>query len=514
MSYLTNKHRNISEALPENIEQFLLAKGYFNEDGIIPGTVNPDGIEIDRIPEVDWSNRTQVKKIPRTQSIDMLLEKPDKGIRRFSLMHPYIYALLTREVVGNIDLIRERLLRHTPVAVYSIPNMYRPDDMTLDWQYFSKLDPVNYFSSHPFIVRADISNFYESIYTHTISWAMHGVDTAKSRGSDYALVGNRLDKLFQNARDGQTNGVPTGNSVSNIAAELVLKDIDEAISDCVSQYDIHASRYRDDYLFMCKNKNDARKMIDRLIVELNKGYGLSLNQAKTRFYTADEYISTFTVTATKKSLPAGLLESDRVLRGEELLDYIHNLKLETLEHGTSKKFDAGVKRIVDKLKEDGVLIVEDSFHEWAMILVHELTDAIEAGVSSTSIIYLLIDKILQESHTLQEEIIDYLINVTIDSPNVIRKVWIYALLRKYDPDLATQFAEGDNSSLLNMALASDNQAAHFISRDSLGDDASTTLSSLRIVNIDIFSDIGEDAMIWSIVKSEFYDSILRSHYDA
>lgn len=511
MSYLSNKHKNISEALPEDIEHYLNTGGYFTEEGIIPGSINPDGMGAITIPGVNWTARTL--SIPRTQSIDILLEKPDKGIRRFSLVHPYIYKLLVKEVVENVDTLRDRLLRTTSVDAYSIPRMFMDDDITQDWKYFSKVDPAEHLSNHPFIVRADISNFYESIYTHSISWAIHGAEAAKGRSRDYTLLGNRLDKLFQNARDGQTNGIPTGNTISDMAAELVLKDIDEAISETIERHDIRALRYRDDYLFMCKNKNDARKILDRLSLELSRNHGFALNQAKVKFYTADEYVSSLVSTKISTELPPGVLAENCTLRGEELLDYIHQLKIAALK-SSSKSFDAGVKRLIDRLKLASMVIVDDSFPEWALLLIRELVDAIEVGASSSSVVYLLIDQILSESGDAKSKVIGYIINTTKGSPNVMRKIWVYALLRKYAPDLADGFASSSDESLLTMALLEGDQVSHFVFRDTPSNDVVAAIAPLSVIRIDIFDEIGEEAMIWSILESDYYDGMLRSHYDA
>lgn len=511
MTYLSNKHRNITEALPENIELYLNTDGYFIEEGIIPGNINPDGMGSIVLPEVNWAARTL--SIPRTQSIDILLDKPDKGIRRFSLIHPYIYKLLVKEVVDNIATIRDRLLRETSVAVYSIPRMFMKDDITQDWKYFSKIDPAEYLSSHPFIVRADISNFYESVYTHSISWAIHGVEEAKRKGRDYTLLGNRLDKLFQNARDGQTNGIPTGNTISDTAAELVLKDIDEAIGEVVERYDIQALRYRDDYLFMCKNKNDARKILDRLSLELSRSHGFALNQAKLKFYTADEYVSSLVGVQPAIDLPPNVVAKTCTLRGEELLDYVHQLKIAALK-SSPKSFDAGIKRLIDRLKLADMVIVDDSFSEWVLLLIRELIDAIEVGASSSSVIYLLIDQIISESGDAKEKSINYVISTAKGSPNVMRKIWVYALLRKYAPDLAGGFASSSDSSLLTMALLENNQASHFVFRDTPSADVVAAITPLSVVHINIFDEIDEEVMIWSILESDYYDGMLRSHYDA
>jgi hypothetical protein len=73
---------------------------------------------------------------------------------------------------------------------------------------------------------ADISEFYPSIYTHSIPWALHGKAFAKANLRNRALRGNRFDKLLRDAQEGQTVGVPIGPDISLIAAEVVLTSVD------------------------------------------------------------------------------------------------------------------------------------------------------------------------------------------------------------------------------------------------------------------------------------------------
>ena len=88
-----------------------------------------------------------------------------------------------------------------------------------DWcrRYSSKFNSgwdIPYRYTH--LVKADIKNFYPSIYTHSIAWAIHGKNfIRKDRNRhDYRFLGNRLDRLFQYSNDQKTNGIPIGPVVS------------------------------------------------------------------------------------------------------------------------------------------------------------------------------------------------------------------------------------------------------------------------------------------------------------
>jgi hypothetical protein len=135
------------------------------------------------------------------------------------------------------------------------------------------------------LVRADIKNFYPSIYTHSIAWALHGksvIRTGANRNDCKAFLGNRLDRLFQSANDSCTNGLPIGPVVSDIIAEIITSAVDRLFTEGVRAAKIpcEAVRFKDDYRILTNNADDAKKVIKILQAAL-KEYNLELNDEKT-----------------------------------------------------------------------------------------------------------------------------------------------------------------------------------------------------------------------------------------
>ena len=135
----------------------------------------------------------------------------------------------------------------------------------------------NMMGAH-YVVKADISKCFSSIYTHSIPWAMHGRDKAK-RDRSILLPGNLLDKTTQGTRDGQTNGLLIGPHASNVISEIILTKVDEIVqrNEKYSQF----SRHIDDYTFYAKTYDDAEDFIRELRIKLRE-YELVLNEEKTK----------------------------------------------------------------------------------------------------------------------------------------------------------------------------------------------------------------------------------------
>ena len=136
-----------------------------------------------------------------------------------------------------------------------------------------------------FLIKSDVKNFYPSLYTHSIPWALHGKTFIRkpANRTNYSFVGNRLDKLFQNSNDGCTNGLPIGPAVSDIAAELVMSAVDRQLSASIPA-DAVVVRFKDDYRILVRSESDGRTIIKALQAAL-KEYRLELNDEKTQFHT-------------------------------------------------------------------------------------------------------------------------------------------------------------------------------------------------------------------------------------
>lgn len=133
-----------------------------------------------------------------------------------------------------------------------------------------------------FTVRADISDCYGSIYTHSLEWALHTKATAKAnigKGKN-KLLGTRLDIAVRNAQDGQTKGIPVGPDSSLLLAEIILCSIDVELQNSMPHTKQSAIRLMDDIEFFAQTRAEAEDFLTTWDSNLHS-YGLSLNPRKT-----------------------------------------------------------------------------------------------------------------------------------------------------------------------------------------------------------------------------------------
>lgn len=138
-------------------------------------------------------------------------------------------------------------------------------------------------ASSAHILRADIANFYGSIYTHSLSWALHGKVVGKKRSRDETLLGNRLDEAVRHGNDGQTKGIPIGPDTSRVLSEIIGVALDdrltEKLKERVSQGH-EGIRWVDDFLLYFQTAAERDKALGTL-VEALEDFELALNHHKT-----------------------------------------------------------------------------------------------------------------------------------------------------------------------------------------------------------------------------------------
>jgi hypothetical protein len=159
------------------------------------------------------------------------------------------------------------------------PNGTRAVSRSLDFDDWS-IERFKKSSDSRFVLRADLSRFYHTIYTHSLPWAIHTKQAAKADHSDN-LYGNLIDKRVRNTQDQQTIGLPVGPDTSFILAEVVGARIDqELIADLGS---ISGIRYVDDFHLYFNTRSEAENAYSSLS-RIAKAYELEVNERKTEIF--------------------------------------------------------------------------------------------------------------------------------------------------------------------------------------------------------------------------------------
>ncbi|NJI23866.1 RNA-directed DNA polymerase [Aeromonas veronii] len=216
--------------------------------------------------------------------------------RPFQLIHPALYVHLVTKITeeDNWRLIKQRFdLFQTNERIFNagIPREAGEDSASDAAEtvkgWWNDVEQQSLFKALEFkyLFVTDISNFYPSIYTHSISWAIHTKPIAKEQRnrSRMSLIGVTIDKTLQHMQNGQTNGIPQGSVLMDFIAEILLGYADSELTlklDSLGIEDYYIIRYRDDYRVFTNTKEDSETIARQITLTLQE-LGLQLNSSKT-----------------------------------------------------------------------------------------------------------------------------------------------------------------------------------------------------------------------------------------
>ena len=135
----------------------------------------------------------------------------------------------------------------------------------------------------------DVQSCFDSIYTHSISWAIGGGKTSfkeNFNGRDYSF-GGVWDELMMEMNYNETNGIVIGPEFSRLFAEVILQHIDKRVDTSLSDKhgfkfnkDYVCYRYVDDYFFFY---NDQKVCDQAMLLFTNvlKEFKMTISSEKT-----------------------------------------------------------------------------------------------------------------------------------------------------------------------------------------------------------------------------------------
>lgn len=255
-----------------------------------------------------------------------IAHKPNKN-RTLSIIHPYSqwqvvefynqykysilylcnqskYSLRKPHKVAQYfyyrDRLHRKLLGHESDKVELFFNEYENLKTYFSYEKYSNI--YKFYEDYRYqraekkfkhLIKFDLQSCFDSIYTHTISWATAGgVDKVKVLpGYNGSWVGDAFDNLMQSVNARETNGIVIGPEFSRIFAEIILQYIDQRVErellnrehqneSIRHKSDYECYRYVDDYFLFYNDEKDRNLFLESLIKWL-KEFKLQISPSKT-----------------------------------------------------------------------------------------------------------------------------------------------------------------------------------------------------------------------------------------
>lgn len=138
------------------------------------------------------------------------------------------------------------------------------------------------------LMKFDVSRCFDSIYTHTLSWALSNKKIVKDNlGTNKDSFGGKFDRVMQQMNYNETNGIVIGPEFSRIFAELILQRIDKNVEKELyrkgykykEDYDVY--RYVDDFFVFYNDDKIKSEILSLYKIKLQE-YNLFFNDSKTK----------------------------------------------------------------------------------------------------------------------------------------------------------------------------------------------------------------------------------------
>jgi hypothetical protein len=135
-----------------------------------------------------------------------------------------------------------------------------------------------------------VSGFYPSVYTHTITWALHGKAKGKKQ-SKTPLLGDLIDQLVRDGQDRQSVGLPIGPDTSHIVSEMIGVAIDEIVQASLKK-PFSGFRHMDDY-YLCFDDQAAAATALTVLTHALRDFELNLNETKTKICPVEDDLESY-----------------------------------------------------------------------------------------------------------------------------------------------------------------------------------------------------------------------------
>ncbi len=216
-----------SELSPDDIYEGLLAYGLFTDK--LPPIFTSK-------PFFDYckKNNPTFSKTPS----DYIYYESIRNInipRQFGIPNPMAYHYLCKYISDVWPSLQQYFKEQTEGQEYIISRIHirrmkeTPALFVMNyknWRTDGTPEP-DLLLGNKYLVNADISNCFQSMYSHALSWALASKDEAKQKKREDDQWYNKLDFYTRNIRNGETHGFIIGPHASNLLSEIILTKIDQ-----------------------------------------------------------------------------------------------------------------------------------------------------------------------------------------------------------------------------------------------------------------------------------------------
>ena len=340
----------ITETLPFETPIIFSNDGLYNQ---ISSPENDGGIQRTIIDALVLGEVYPGKPINHTIPYVYKIRKNSKEFRRLALLHPlsqwklrcfyqkYEQLILhycaqspasirsPRKVAGsfyskssweNINQYKKGAVTLTTLDRYvkHTPSFFSYSGYDRLYKFFNSKDYFSLEKNFCVLLTLDVSKCFDSIYTHSLSWAVKDKEFTKGNVQVSSTFAQEFDQTIRHGNHNETNGIPIGPEASRVFAEILFQEIDRRaivkLAELKFGVDYVFRRYVDDVFIFAINEDVARRFYE-VYADVLIAFNLHANAAKSSiiqrpFLTTKSRLIFEAGTKTNEFLSKFLEESD------------------------------------------------------------------------------------------------------------------------------------------------------------------------------------------------------------
>ncbi len=164
------------------------------------------------------------------------------SVSEFSIRHPvsvsryaYFKDRLHEERLDSVAGLEEEDREYEQLGSYFVYRRYGNIHRFFESYKYHRSE-----KKYDAMVQIDVSKCFDSIYTHSLPWAVLGKDQTKFKMEDSkGTFGGRFDSLMQHLNHKETNGIVIGPEFSRIFAEIILQSVDAELLKQLAKANLH-----------------------------------------------------------------------------------------------------------------------------------------------------------------------------------------------------------------------------------------------------------------------------------
>jgi len=177
----------------------------------------------------------------------------------------------------------DKFVKHTP-SFFSYSGYDRL------YKFFNSTDYFALEKQFSVLSTLDVSKCFDSIYTHSLSWAVKDKEFTKSNVDVSSTFAQDFDQVIRHGNHNETNGIPIGPEASRIFAEIIFQEIDRRVIVKVLELkglkfgaDYAFRRYVDD-VFIFSDGEKTAEFIYAVYADVLVEFNLHANTSKSAIY--------------------------------------------------------------------------------------------------------------------------------------------------------------------------------------------------------------------------------------